>query len=74
MSIFQEYDLNGISSKKSGAKIKHNWIREIGVGQAYPIPKDIKISSVRVLVSLYSKESGKKFRVSTNENLVIRVA
>lgn len=74
MLDFLEYDINKTKPIKKGGKVKHEWLRQMGVAQAYPIPNDLKIGSVRVMVSLYAKETGKKFRVSTSENLVIRIA
>lgn len=59
---------------KKGAPVKYDWLRAMEVGQAYPIPTDVTLSSFRTLVCNYGMQTGKKFSVRKSDGLVGRIA
>lgn len=60
------------STRTSGAPKKYHF-EAMEVGDAFDIPSDVKLHSLRCMVSNKGKELGMKFRVSVKLGKVVRI-
>lgn len=60
------------SKPKVGAKPKHNF-EKMEVGDVKPFPEGVKLSSLRVMLSVKGSDYGMKFKVDSHKKTVERV-
>lgn len=73
--IFSKHDVSGFEDGlKRGARVKHEWLRQMEVGDGYTIPEEFNIQTMRILISNYGKKENKKFSLKSASRLVVRIA
>ena len=67
-----DQDEKAVSEKKKvGAKPKHNF-ELMAIGETKPFPDGVKLSSLRVMLSVKGKDNNMKFSIDSNLKTICR--